>query len=175
MPINRNFFPRICASFIFSHSRIIRKNYRKSFDILITHLTKAGRPKTLEHERIFGGGESSLMITFLKREAKRALLESTGIHSSITLISSIRCRGPATRNRRKQKEGKIERERGAEGVYSRPRRWGRVRVWSGIACVFSEVFNPRAGSVSVALARQICDLANGPRRLKRASRHNFLD
>lgn len=117
MPINRNFFPRICPSFIFSHSRIIRKNYRKSFDILITHLTKAGRPKTLEHERIFGGGESSLMITFLKREAKRALLESTGIHSSITLISSIRCRGPATRNRRKQKEGKIEREREGRPVY----------------------------------------------------------
>lgn len=57
------------------------------------------------------------MITFLKREAKRALLESTGIHSSITLISSIRCRGPATRNRRKQKEGKIEREREGRPVY----------------------------------------------------------
>lgn len=146
----------------------------KSFDILIIRieLRKTGRPKTLEEECIYSEGwKSSLMITFLKREAKRALLESTGIHSSITLISSIRCRSEES-SKAKGREG--EREREKRPVYILVD-GGRVRVWSGIACVFSEVFNPRAGSVSVALARQICDLANGPRRLKRASRHNFLD
>lgn len=50
------------------------------------------------------------MITFLKREAKRALLESTGIHSSITLISSIRCRSEES-SKAKGREGEREREK----------------------------------------------------------------
>lgn len=164
MAINGNFPPEY-AKIAFS-----LKKFRYPY---YTHrITKTGRPKTLEEECIYSEGwKSSLMITFLKREAKRALLESTGIHSSITLISSIRCRGEESS---KAKGRDREREREKRPVYILVD-GGRVRVWSGIACVFSEVFNPRAGSVSVALARQICDLANGPRRLKRASRHNFLD
>lgn len=85
----------------------------KSFDILIIRieLRKTGRPKTLEEEYIYSEGwKSSLMITFLKREAKRALLESTGIHSSITLISSIRCRSEES-SKAKGREGEREREK----------------------------------------------------------------
>lgn len=85
----------------------------KSFDILIIRieLRKTGRPKTLEEECIYSEGwKSSLMITFLKREAKRALLESTGIHSSITLISSIRCRSEES-SKAKGREGEREREK----------------------------------------------------------------